>query len=1746
MTQRTKLSSHFLSLFLAMLMIVSMIPATVFAAPASDIPDEMLDNVYLDALAYTGYQVQAQKNDGTIYKTYGSRASAYGSNISYGLTKYGTETVTKSGTATGLAPDIAGFESSGLCCASYVSYVYYNYLPNIAGINTSDVAKPSNPRSASSYNTAANAWVNAGTARRISFTQSSNGDNFNPSEEIPIGSLIVFKHIPTGGIAHVAIYAGYYNGIHFVTHVGNDRGPEFSTIVGMSKGDYPEAVVQVVAPQFVEESGMIEVYKKDPNGKNLSGAYFLATNTETGEEYGIGPTNSNGYACTQEDLPYGTYKIVETVFPTDYTYSGTKEWTRTVSSANDGVVTINAVNELKKGNIEVYKKASENNGALSGAIFTVYNTSGTKVTTIGPTNDRGYAKSADIPYGTYRIVETTFPFNYEGDGQTEWTVTINTANGALATINASNKLKKGRVEILKSDYESGKDLRGAEFTVYDYDGEEVAVIGPTDSKGYAKSGEITYGSYIVKETKVPVNYQPDGDAEWHITIDDNSPLITLDIANLRQYGSVKVVKTAEDGLVDGLKFQLTGTSVYGEEVNMTATTNEAGVAVFERVPIGIDYTLSEVSTPNRYVIPEAQNITVEWNKVTERQFHNVLKKWRADIFKVDANLRWGDGGLESVSVMSLKATVNSDEIVERLGFPYGESQGDASLAGAVYGVYRYDELVDTYTTDKNGYILTDYYVCGEGWNIREITPSEGYLLDESVYWLDVEPGQYTVEKNTEELDVYEEIIYGGFHLIKHKDNGDTQIETEEIGAEFEVYLKFAGSYENAKETERGYLITDEWGYAEIDYLPYGIYTVKQVKGSEGVDLMKPFDVFISEPWTYQQFIINNAPFTSYVKVQKTDAESGLAIPYAGAAFQIYNPDGTKVSMQYTYPELTVIDTFYTNEDGYLITPETLGYGKDYYLVEVKAPYGYVLNSDPVYFDVTADDATDEGGITVVNVTRSNMPQKGVIHITKTGEVFQSVVINGQMHKPVYEVKNLSGAVFEIRAAEDIYTLDGVMHYAKGELVDTITTGSDGIATSKELYLGKYDIQEITAPHSMVLNGKIQNVELVYAGQEIFITETSGNLYNERQKVKVSLEKALEQNELFGIGMNAELKNITFGLYAQTDIVAADGTMIPEGGLIEIIIFDENGKAVISTDLPLGSYYVQERSTDDHYILRDEKYGFEFTYGDQTVEVTHLAVNNGAAIENELKYGSVSGLKVDEDGRFIKGAVFGLFSNDENEYSCENAYMVTESAEDGTFKFENIPYGAWVVREIQPAVGFVLNEKAYQITIKEDGDVVEIKLENRYIRGDIEGLKLDEDGNVIAGAKFGLFKSGTTEFTEENALLVTETDSEGKFRFENIRFGKWIVRELVPATGYVLNETPIDVNIQTEGEIIKISFENKFIRSDIRGYKVDEDGKPVEGALFGLFTEDETEFTEERAVLAAKSDAEGIFFFDDVRFGKWIVKELAPAEGFVTNDTVFTIDVTTDGAVIEIKAENRHIYGMVHTTKVDKDYPDNLLAGAIFEIYMDVDGNKEFDADIDTLVGEMVEYEPGLYELENLRYGGYFLYEKQAPANYVKDDAYHYFEIVNDGEMVEVENEAGIGFINNHMVGNLKIVKSSSDGRLEGFSFRIIGENYDEIFKTDANGEIYIEGLRIGKYTVAEVENEVSSGYKRPAPVEVELVADETLTVNVHNDKITIEESPKTGDNSNIGLWFGLLGLSCLGMVGTVIYGRRRKREELEG
>ena len=421
-------------------------------------------------------------------------------------------------------------------------------------------------------------------------------------------------------------------------------------------------------------------------------------------------------------------------------------------------------------------------------------------------------------------------------------------------------------------------------------------------------------------------------------------------------------------------------------------------------------------------------------------------------------------------------------------------------------------------------------------------------------------------------------------------------------------------------------------------MPYGVYVVEQTSGWEGRELMKPFEVFISKDSQTYRYLINNANFESYIKIVKKDAETGATIPYAGAGFQIYDPNGELVTMTFTYPEVTTIDTFYTTADGYLITPQTLEYGTGYSIVEVQAPYGYVLNSEPVYFDVTQDGSAEESGITVIEVVRSNMAQKGTITVSKSGEVFTSVSENNGMYQPVFAVQGLEGAVYEITAAEDIYTLDGTLRASKGEVVDTITTGTDGTAKSKELYLGKYEVKEITAPYGMVLNDEIHAVELVYAGQNIAVTETETSFYNERQRVEIDLVKSLETDEAYGVGNNGEIFDVTFGLYAETDLTAADGTVIPADGLIEIISLDENGKGTVNSDLPFGSYYVKELSTNSAYVLNEQKYPVHFEYAGQDTAVVHLSANDGETIENEIIYGSVSGLKSDEDGNALGGAV----------------------------------------------------------------------------------------------------------------------------------------------------------------------------------------------------------------------------------------------------------------------------------------------------------------------------------------------------------------------------------------------------------------------------------------------------------------------------------------------------------------------------
>ena len=947
----------------------------------------------------------------------------------------------------------------------------------------------------------------------------------------------------------------------------------------------------------------------------------------------------------------------------------TVSYVQSVSDPVKGYVNI----KVSYGSAKIVKTSED--GKVDGVKFRV---EGNGVNQTVTTKNGGQIQIDNLMPGVYTVTELAED-KYEPQESRKVTVVA----GQTATVTFNNKLKRGDLTVTKTA-EDGLE-QGMKFHLFgtSLSGlvvDEYAIVG-SDGKAYFK-GVLVGTGYTLEEVGTPDRYVvPDdqtADIEWN-------KVTNKSFDNDLKRGDLVVTKTAEDGLTEGMQFRLHGTSYSGLPVDETRSVGADGKAYFNDILIGTGYVLEEVGTPDRYVVPDDQTADIEWEKVTNKDFHNILKKWNVTVTKRDSET--------------------------------GRPQGDATLAGAVYGVYQGGELIDRYTTDTDGKFTTKYYLCGDDWTLREITPSEGYLLDETTYHIGAEAKNHTVEYNAAPaIGSPEDVIKGKIAIIKHTDDGETQIETPETGATFEVFLKASGSYDAAKETERDTLTCDENGFAETKLLPYGIYTVHQTKGWEGRELLPDFDVYIAKDGQAYRYLANNSNFESYLKIVKVDAETGNPIPYAGAGFQIYRPDGSLVTQTFTYPEITTIDTFYTTAEGFLITAEPLEYGTGYSLVEVAAPYGYVLDSDPVYFDITQDNSTEESAVTIVKVVMEDMPQKGVIKVSKTGEMFASVMQAGDIYQPVYEVQGLPGAVYEITAAEDIYTPDGTLRYAKGTVVDTVTTGADGTATSKALYLGKYEIREITAPYGMILNDDIHTVELTYAGQEIEITEMATEFYNERQKVQIDLSKIMEQDETFGIGNNGEILSVQFGLFAAEDIVAGDGSVIPKDGLIETVTCDENSYAVFTTDLPVGAkLYVKEIATNSRYILSDTQYPVEFAYAGQDAATVHITVNDGEPIENKILRGDILGHKTDrETGENIAGAVFGLFAPDTTEYSEDNAILTAVTGEDGIFKFEDIPYGSYVVVELTPAEGYLPNTEPHHVHVTTDGEVIEISVVNDKI------------------------------------------------------------------------------------------------------------------------------------------------------------------------------------------------------------------------------------------------------------------------------------------------------------------------------------------------------------------------------------------------------------------------------------------------
>ena len=973
-----------------------------------------------------------------------------------------------------------------------------------------------------------------------------------------------------------------------------------------------------------------------------------------------------------------------------------------------------------------------------------------------------------LPDSTYYAKELKAPTGYSIDP------TVYTIKAGKNKV--TEDFKTGTIKINKTA-EDGI-ISGREFKItYSYNGKSLSETAKTNANGIAAFDDLrVYDmstgkaiTYTVSEINVDTRYEVPKAQNVTLTSGDVDLTVNVKFNNQLKTGSIKINKQSEDNQNGDREFTITGNGK-----TYTIKTGSDGVAILSDIPVynsnneKIVYTISEKNVPVRYVVPADQTATLTADATTTKTFKNILKKFTVEVTKQDS---------ETTS-----------------------EQGNGTLAGAVYGLYLDGELVDQYVTDENGYFKTKEYVCGN-YTVQEISPSEGYLLDETVYSVGAESENYCIEHNPLSKTVTEDVIKGNIAMIKHSDDGSTQIETPEVGAEFEVYLKSSGSYANAVETERDHLTCDENGFAQTKDMPYGIYTVHQTVGWEGTEFIADFDVNISADGQTYRYIINNEKFESYIKIVKVDTETGKTIPYEGAGFEIYDSNGQKISMTFSYPTPTTIDVFYTNSEGYLITPEVLPYG-EYSLVEVQAPVGYVLDSTPVPFTVSADNAEEENALTVIKVHKENTAQKGRISVQKTGDIFKTVAMassaytdeNGEMtvnpttYTPVFASGNLSGAVFQVIASEDIVTLDGTIRANAGDVVAEITTDENGYAESDLLYLGNYEIKEVSAPFGYVQNTESQFVELTYAGQEIAVLDTVNTSFvNDYQDVEISLSKVMENDELFGIYGKDCYTSVSFGLFAAEDITAADGTVIPADGLISEVSLDENMTAVIAEKIPFGKYYVQEIATDEHYVLNGEKYLVTFEYMGQ--EVTTVSIDCGQFV-NELKRGKIEGIKVNESEEPLENALFGLFAVDTAEFTSESAYMTAVSDKNGYFKFDEIPYGEYVVHEIEAPTGYILSDESYPVTVCEDGETITVRTINKPIT--VELSKIDVYGEELIGAEMQLENA--------NGEIVDEWTSDGTNHVvTELPAGDYTLKEIAAPDGYVI-ATDIKFTVDVYGNV----------------------------------------------------------------------------------------------------------------------------------------------------------------------------------------------------------------------------------------------------------------------------------------------------------------------------------------------------------
>lgn len=1134
----------------------------------------------------------------------------------------------------------------------------------------------------------------------------------------------------------------------------------------------------------------------------------------------------------------------------------------------------------------------------------------------------------------------------------------------------------------------------------------------------------------------------------------------------------------------------------------------------------------------------------------------------------------------------------------------GHGSGDTRLEGAEYTVKYYDILSDIdpaiagneakytwiFRTNERGYIFLadNYLVTGSDGLVKDISgmytlplgtitlqetkAPEGYLLNDTVYVAQtvLDSGNNTVRTTNLPTDdnAAQETPYEGTISIQ-KFLGGSTVKTSEPDAEFEIYLTSAGSYDAAPEESRQTITTDANGYAITKRLPYGTYTVHQTKGNNKYYFVDDMEITISENNANYHKILEDSPIEFYIKMVKKDT-AGNTVNVAGTTFELYDDNGSKISFNImTSSGMQTIDSFTTDENGCVYTTEKLLKG-NYTLVETKAPDGYVLDSTPVQFTVSEDTYTADGGAEFILVEKSDKAVTGQLTVTKVGEVLDEykggLYVNPDEKGFTYREGSLSGAKFEVYAAEDIYTADNQKdtagnrnkHYSKGELVTTLVTGTDGKATATNLPLGKYKVVEVEAPDGFVLNPDEQVVTLVYVDDKTPVVNEALTFSNDRQKVELSVSKLDSETR-------KPVAGAEFGLYAAKDIVNADGKVIvSKDTLLEKSVSDSNGLIQFVKDYPLGSYYAKEIKAPAGYASNDEVIDFTAAYQGQNVKSVELS----AEFLNSPTHFEFTKTDITNGSELIgatltvldkNGNVVDTWTSDAREAHVIKRLVVGETY---TLREEYAPYGYLKATDIQ-------------FTVKDTGEVQHVNMKDEVARGSIVVTK---DGEIVSDATirkeywnnfvFNFLKrnlSGVTfdVYAKEDILSVDGlntvyykagdkistivTDEQGIARIDNLPCGKYYLIETKTIDGFILDNTPIEADISYIDQNTNVvhagmNVTNERQKVQISVIKTDSETKKVlEGAVFGLFTKEDIVNADGKVIVNADTQIEKavtgkdgkVTFTSDLPLGQYYVKELEAPAGYVKSDKVIDVDATYKGdnvKVIELEAAFENIPIKVEFSKTDIT-GEKELPGAKLSV-IDSEGK---------IVESWISEAGKSHVIERLPVGKYTLREESAPYGYkVAVDVT--FEITETSEIQKVimKDEQAVGRIiinkTDSVTGSpiegvvfeirdkdgkvLDTLTTDKNGYAESKLLPICTYNKDGSYKEDIHYTV-IETKAANGYILDETSYDVVLKYSDNAPVCIEETVKLTNTPK--------PDIPKTGDTGNV-YRYALLALLSLAVI----------------